>query len=449
MWLNFVRKFYTVLFAVIMAFTTVEVAVPFLMQTADVSYSFSDDLPGDAGGTVSVTANIPGKYKLYWGDSDGKRLTMDDVPFSQFAEVTVSGGEGSADIYEFTAIPEGAEKVLVFRGAVKLGETDVPEGKKPEDEEPSYTFGALSDVHFNRYNMSLTGDDALITFRNALDFLKERGVDTVGISGDISNRSELDSFEKYNKVVSEYDFPIYTCTGNHDAQNNFKERWTPLVNTDVFVDQPRSGICETSDNGLDFVYAPSKFGGDAFVFFSQTAWDYNRENSRIVDDSQLDWLEDVLEKYRSYRVWLFFHTFLADDKNDPTCGEGNLINNKGEYYDLVYTVGTADEVRFRSILKKYKNVVFFNGHSHWEFEGISMNPILNITNYGGTYATFVHVPSVSSPRRIQPNGKNTEELFMRSSEGYYIEVYDDRTVLYGVQFWGKEYQAYATYTIWK
>ena len=450
MWTSFVTKFYSILFAFLMLFNNAAFSLPALNESAEIVYEFTDEQDGNAGGTVTVNSSLPGTYDLYWGDGDGKRLKMDGTPFTEFAEVSVSDGTGSTDVYEFTAIPEGAQTVLAFKGALLHGQCDIPEEKQNDDGEALYSFGVLSDVHYDRYNLSLTGDDAVITFRNALNFMDKRGVSLVGLSGDVSTKSETDAFEKYNKTVNLYDFPVYTCTGNHDVgYGEFLDRWTSLVNVDAYNEPVRPGISDMAQNGLDFVYAPEELGGDVFLFLSQVHWDYNSPDSRLLENDQLDWLETTLEKYKDRRVYLFFHTFMADDEGDPALGEGNLINDKGLTYDLVYTVGTEDEVRFRALLQKYKNVVFFNGHSHWEFEGVTMNPIMNITDYDGDYATFVHVPSVSSPRRAVMGSAKRFELYMRSSQGYLVKVYEDKIVLFGVQFWGERFLSFATFNIYR
>ena len=99
---------------------------------------------------------------------------------------------------------------------------DIPENKLADNGKKLYSFGALSDVHFNRYKGSLITDDACLTFPNALNFIENFDVELVGISGDISANGERDAFEKYNTIVSNYDFPVYTCTGNHDVSDDFK-----------------------------------------------------------------------------------------------------------------------------------------------------------------------------------------------------------------------------------
>ena len=448
-----ISRFYTIIFALLVMLGAVSLSLPGIQSSAKIDYSFSDDQNGCAGGTVTVNASLPGEYKLYWGDANGNRLAADEageeIPYTEFGAVTVSKGEGSTSIYEYTAIPEGARTVLAYQGAFKKGQADIPAEKQTVNGDLLYSFGALSDVHFNRYNLSLTGDDACLAFRNALEFMDKSDVSLVAISGDISTKAEEDSFRKFSDIVSDFDFPMYSCTGNHDVgYDDIWDQWHEYVNPDVYANPDRTDI-ELAENGVDFLYKGDDLRGDVFIFLSQRYWDYNRPESRLLEDAQLDWLEEKFEQYKDRTVYLYFHTFMADDNNDPTMGEGNLINNKGVTYDLTYTVGAADEVRLKALLKEYKNVVFFNGHSHWDFDSYTMNEQTNITSYGGNYATFVHIPSVSSPRSLGPNDKDRSERYMRSSQGYLVKVYADKIVLTGVEFWGTRYLSYATFHIYR
>ncbi len=446
-------RFFTMIMTFVIIFNGLSASFPVIGSAkAEIDYSFDNDEAYSAAGTVSVTGEKDGEYELYWGTDDGHKLSVDlgeyEVTYSEFASVNVADGKGEKDIYSFTAIPDGAETVLAYKGRAKAGSFTLPDEKTGAGSEPIYSFGALSDLHFNRYNASLSGDDAMLTFPNALNFLDLFDISLVGMSGDISNSGELDSFEKFSAISSRYDFPVFTCTGNHDVSSKYTlENWQMYVNSGVYGEDKREGVLNVSDNGMDFVYGGSEAHGDKFIFLSQYRWDYNKETSRILTDAQLDWLALQLETYKDSTVYLFFHTFMANADGDKNTGEGNLINNVGNTYDLVFTQGTADEARFRALLKEYKNVIFFNGHSHWAFDMQKLNPVLNITDYDGEYATLVHISSVSSPRRTSENNLATTEWNMRSSEGYVAAVYDDYIVLTGCDFLGGELLAYATYVI--
>lgn len=448
--------FITVFMPLVTGFNGLSFTAPLISDSAEVVYDYDNEIPGSAAGTVTVTAKLNGSYDLYWGTDEGEKLSENlggyTVYYSEFAEVDVKNGEGSTDIYDFTAIPEGAETVLVYKGLILAGEAEIPDGKVADNGEKLYSFGALSDVHFNRYNGSLTGDDACVTFPNALNFFNELGVEAVGISGDISADGERNAFEKFNTIASEFDFPVYTCTGNHDVSSYYTlKNWQELINTGVYGENKADGVKAVASNGLDFVYAPESLGGDAFIFLSQYQWDYGEAHSRILTDAQLDWLEGQLEIYKDNTVYLFFHTFLNNpiEGENPHMGEGNLENNVGRHYNLAFTEGCPDEVRFEDMMDKYENVVFFNGHSHWAYDMQELNPQLNITNYGGEYATMVHVSSVSSPRRTTANIDDSSEHYMRSSEGTLVEVYEDRIVFTACEFLKGQFLSYATYVVEK
>lgn len=448
-------KILTLVMPVVIAFNGFGFSLPFIADSAEIDYAFANDVAGSAAGTVTVTAKN-GNYDLYWGSDEDSKLSVEvkgkEAFYSEFAEVTVSEGKGSTEIIEFTAIPEGAETVLAYRGAILVGSTDIPENKKADRGERVFAFGALSDLHFNRYNNSLTGDDAHLTFPNALNFLESFDISLVAMSGDLSRDGEEYSFRSFNEIASKYDFPVYTCTGNHDVSDKFTlDNWQKYINAGVYGEEKADGVETVSDNGLDFVYIPDDANGDVFIFLCQYQWDYNEATSRILTDDQLDWLEAQLEKYADKTVYLFFHTFLNSpvEGDDPRMGEGNLVNNAGHAYDLPFTEGCPDEVRFESLMNEYENVVFFNGHSHWAYDMQALNPQLNIADYNGEFATMVHLSSVSSPRRTTANIADTSEHAMRSSEGMLVEVYEDEIVLTAIDFLKGEMLAYATYVIEK
>lgn len=456
MFTKFAVWFFTLLMPLTVMFNGISIEIPGTENSVEIVYDFDNEKAGSASGTVTLNASLGGDYEIYWGTEDNEKLSVDldgyTVYYSELAEINVKGGSGSKDIHEFTAIPEGAETVLAYKAGVKVGTYEIPDAKLADNGKKLYTFGALSDVHFNRYNFSLTGDDACLTFPNALNFLEKMGVSVVGISGDISADGERDAFEKFNRITSAYDFPVYTCTGNHDVSDDFTlANWQELMNTGVYGETKKDGVKAVAENGLDFVYAPEEANGDVFIFLSQYRWDYNSSESRILTDEQLNWLEAQFETYKDTTVYLFFHTFLNNpvEGENPAMGEGNLENNKGHSYDLPFTEGCPDEVRFEEMMDKYENVIFFNGHSHWAYDMQELNPNLNIADYGGEYATMIHVSSVSSPRRTKANLDDTTEHYMRSSEGMVATVYEDCIVFTACEFLKGELLSYATYTVEK
>ena len=451
MYASLMARFLSLFTTFVLLFNSISIGSP--NDKIKIDYDFANDTQGSAAGTVTLTAKRDGEYDLYWGNEEDKKLTFEvgkyDVTYSEFATVDVDDGTGSVEIQSFTAIPEDAESVLVYKNNTLKAKQELPEEKVTDNGEALYRFGALSDVHFNRYYKSIS-DDSLTTFPNALQFLDECGVQLVAMSGDLSNHGERDAFKKFNRCTSMVDYPVLTCTGNHDVhEEHDSDAWFEYVNTGVYGEKKLDGV-EVAPDGIDFIYAPDSINGDVFIFLSQYAWSYNSETSRLLKDEQLDWLGEKLEQYKDTTVYLFFHTFVqnCNEGENLNMGEGNLINDGGVRYNLIYTPGTADEIRFRDYLREYKNVIYFNGHSHWSYEMQKYNPNLNITDYNGTYATMVHVSSVGSPRIIKSEkSKDKTEQNLIRSEGTLVTVYENRIVLNSIDFLKGRMLAYATYNI--
>lgn len=413
----------------------------------DMTVSFADETPGSMAGSVKVKATVDGEYDIYWGNAEGSDLTANvngkTVGYSEFATVEVRFGSGELEFNDFLAIPEGAETMVLKKGDKVLETETIPENKRLDYGTQKYAFGALSDVHFNRYS-ALSDDDTVVSFPRALNYLKDWGVSVVGISGDLSLNGELDSYEKYNSVVSQYDFPVYTCKGNHDCRKYYTlSNWQKNVNKDIYGASKPAGILDVSSNGLDFVY---ECNGDIFIFFSQVSNTYML-GVQLVTDGQLDWLEKQFAAYKDRNVYLFFHTFLGSDGIPTNMCEGNIINPLGATYTLTYVKGNKDEKRFKQLLAEYKNVVFFNGHSHWSYDMQKYNRELNISDYDGKYAPMVHVSSVAAPRTVTDTSLVQKSNPGYMSEGLYMTVYNDMLLIRAVDFISGEFLAYATYIV--
>lgn len=450
MWERFIRKFLALLMPLVLAFN----GIGFFSlgsRKIQVFYDFSNSCPGSAAGTITVEASLGGKYDIYWGDEDNSLLcTQADnhsVYYGKLAQVTVKKGEGSTEISRFAAIPDGAESILVCKGGICRAHYDIEEEKLPSDK-PIYNFGALSDVHFNRYKFPVK-DNSVLTFTNALNFLDMFDVRLVGMSGDVSRKDEEDSFIKFNRIAAEHSYPVYTCLGNHDSREGCnKNHWYDYMNVGVYSEQKAEGVKSVVRDTLDFVYAPENTYGDVFIFLSQVASDYTATGFNVTKE-QLDWLGEQLEQYKDRTVYLFYHSFLpSDDGVVGTC-VGNIMGPHGETYGAEGTLGRYDDVRLKEYLAENKNVIFFTGHSHLAFSMQKYNPNLNIGQYKDG-AVMVHIPSVSSTRTIGiKEGRHglIDKNTLNGSEGYIVSVYESRIVLTGVDFTAGKFIADATYCI--
>lgn len=414
--------------------------------------TYSNDNIGCIGGTIEF--NCPSvengeTIRLLWGDNASAPLIFNsgnfNMPYSEFATATVQNGKVTINLNSYTAIPNGAKSILFYHNDNLIYTHPIAENKQYNGE-LLYNFGALSDVHFGRYYSGKypTRDDAETTFDNALDLFESlEKVDLVAISGDLTVAGEELSLQKYNATISGRNFPVYSCTGNHDMNALGTGIWKQYVNNEVYrnyKDMPEI----LAVKGNDFVYrAPNGNEHDVFIFLSQHTGHYGNYLSELLSVEQLKWLETQLEKHKNETVYLFFHTFLTDIEGG-NLGCGNAVSSTGVSYTLPFTYRCEDEIVFRNLLIKYKNVMFFSGHSHFEYSLQNLNVNLNVYDREGTTGPQIHLSSVTAPRNFNKDG-NTIELHGKESQGSLVSVYKDKIIVYGIDFNKKTVLSYATY----
>ncbi len=410
------------------------------------SYNFLYETPGFAGGTLEFKPKTAGTYTFYWGDAKGKLANHTKLYSSSFKADTLT----TVSIQSFTAIPKGATRVLAINSSGTITYSyNIPESHLFNATE-LYSFGALSDTHQgDRYGSTSIPYDHFV---DASKILHEKGAITVGICGDFS----------YDNVESEYilhadaikdiyafapDMPIFTTSGNHEAKHTGFSRDWYLKYTRNLVNYNSNLTMKFSD-GNDLDYVVELPDGSVMIFLHQKYYDYGKSTSRLLDDSQLDWLGARLEQYKDSAVFLYFHTFMDEEVGDASSAGG------GEY-SLPMISSTKDYKRLDAYFKQYKNVIYFSGHSHLSFDSQFITPKPGKTNYdkniddkNGTYATMVHIPSCAAPRTLSNTSSSLSNASNRS-EGYLVHVYEDYIIFEGYDFVKDQTIAYATYIIEK
>lgn len=260
-------------------------------------------------------------------------------------------------------------------------------------EQPLYKFGALSDTHI-QYNTGVTD------FAASCDYLKNNGASFACMCGDLTDDGDDESLAEYKSYVDTYavGLPFYAVSGNHEGYKSDVE-----------------GRIETY-TGHPLYYKVVQ-GNDVFIFLGVKS---NGAGSLFTAD-EIGWLRRTLETHRNQRCFLFEHV-----RPDDACG-----NAYGIYAFDIWGGNEATEVE--DMLKHYKNVIFFHGHSHLKFELAKSYGIgANIDTTFGMYS--IHIPSITVPR--DGGTLNTEggrrQLFAKS-EGYLVEVYEDRIKLKGFE----------------
>lgn len=274
-----------------------------------------------------------------------------------------------------------------------------------------YTFGVLSDVHLQR-------NTGTADFIRALRYLNEmEDVSFTCVCGDLTQNGTEEQLSEYKEYVDTYsaDTPVYSISGNHETYGS--------------LDIPN--IIETY-TGQPLFYSFTQ-GNDVFIMIG-----IKGEVTLFIDD-EIQWLYEILEANRNKRCFLFMHV-LQGAGNTEICG-----NAYGLYHNYCWSNETQTAI-FESLLKHYKNAIWFHGHSHFKFEMQSAD--CKYANYDDSLGyKSVHIPSITVPREEDNNGDGSADSNEAGSQGYVIDVYENAVILRGRDFVSGNFLPIATYCI--
>lgn len=371
------------------------------------------DTSGDVITTLALPSDLPvGTYVLKYEDAQG---TLTD--FADICSVEVTS-EGEVAVYNGliaeNAAPSNTTSIGVYNnasgskvGSMELGflQNDYPE--------KLYSFGTISDVHIGQ-------SDSIEDFTNAIEFFNNSDVEFITTCGDMvddaSDTSANGQLEKYQALSNKSEKPIYVAMGNHEAN-----KWESFDKVKTYFEQDSfSGI----NQELYYTFA---HGDDVFIMLGTSGEpNYNKTFSL----NELKWLYRTLEENRNRRCFLFTHYYPIDGSGDPL----GLYDGNG--FDNLH--GSV----FLNLMKHYKNVIYFHGHTHTAFEVQNYNVINNIDKKYGRYS--VHVPSLTWPR--VPNSTLTDyDKKGAEGEGYIINVYENGIGLCGRDFEENKYLPIGNY----
>ena len=159
-----------------------------------------------------------------------------------------------------------------------------------------------------------------------------------------------------------------------------------------------------------------------FIFLSLKS----ESASNLFVDGGLAWLEQTLEANKNKRCFVFQHVQdPMDSSADPSHSYSPILG------------GTSGS-EFLRLIKKYKNTVWFHGHTHVTF-GVENYPVTESLGYRS-----VHIPSLASPRFYNADTNALEDYYFDEygnkiwgsslAEGYIVDVYAKKIVLRGINF---------------
>lgn len=315
-------------------------------------------------------------------------------------------------------------------------------------EKAQYRFGVLSDIHLKDAAYGETQEDmadvanSLTDYQRALTFYKNNGVDFICVDGDIVANSrgtnedeesiqewcsEIQLFRQYNDAYSG-GIPIYATTGNHDACPYGYSTGAGGKNMDMVIPATvyGDGTMKAEEVWEAIIGKPIRYtftqGNDVFIFLPMYYWNY----INFYRDEDEDWIIEQLEAHKNKRVFLFFHLML-----------NGTYDIDGDGMSTSYAAGAVS--RFRPLIAKYSNVIWFTGHTHydlWREGGMQpdgVTPYVNPNIYQSEESmTMVHCPSCAYIREKNAAGK-TERNYP-GSQGLIVDVFADRVIVKGIDF---------------
>lgn len=278
------------------------------------------------------------------------------------------------------------------------------------ENDPLYSFGALSDLHIQY-------ETGLADFQRALIYLKDK-VPFTCVCGDLVAYATAENMAQYKSYVDAYagNMPIYECAGNHETYDYINNTVTAKTLTGEMLNRWVNATGKANPN-YSFEY-----NGDVFIFLSLKS---ETPNDLFVDGG-LEWLADTLEANKNKRCFVFQHVQdPEDDISDPSHAYSNILNG-------------VSGAEFLRLIKKYKNIVWFHGHTHLTLR----NDHYPVSEYLGYRS--VHIPSLSSLRFYNKDLDTLENYYYDennnkiwgslSAEGYIVDVYENKIVLRGINF---------------
>lgn len=377
------------------------------------------------GNVISYKPSETATYDLYYADENSTALANYDkiCSFSATAD-TVSS---YSDFNKLNVAPNEAKKIIAIKQStqekvdeVALNNTLLLSSKNLGNK--LYSVGLLSDIHIDGNGDGDNSDTAqsVTDFQRALTYFKDtENVAFIAICGDLTYYGYEADYTKYNEIVANYpNLPIKTIRGNHECYENGETNHNDS-NT----------LYQTNIGSLYYEYT---YNNDVFLFLGM-----NKENNtNLFSSDEITFLKTKLATYKNQRVFLFVHYYY---------GETGNINGIAKHSQISDTDGTGKQ--FIDLMKHYRNVIYFNGHTHLDYRLQKYGANANIQKRTDTMCHRVHISSCSKPRISSTGLAQSAQVYAAGSQGCVMDVYQNAIVLRGRDFETGKSLPIATYIL--
>ncbi|MFC5470902.1 metallophosphoesterase family protein [Cohnella suwonensis] len=259
---------------------------------------------------------------------------------------------------------------------------------------PLLKFQVITDTHItsdreHAYNRRL---------ENALRDIAEQAPDSQGImhAGDVTDHGFPGEYEEFRRIWGERNPslpPLLMTMGNHD------------VGLGVWAMRLSNFLNATEMTG---VYHDHWIGGHHFIFLGT---EVGHELYCSLSEDQLRWLDEKLGEgdLPDRPVFVFLH------QPPLNTVSGSLEEQKWS--------GVMQDAEFKAVLAKHRNrAILFTGHTHWELEAPRQ-----YYDGEGVLPPMFNAASVAYLW-------TDEDKRREGSQGYFVEVYEDRVDVRGRDF---------------
>lgn len=277
----------------------------------------------------------------------------------------------------FTALGLISGTVLPNNSSIKFSD--------PDNVKVSIAF--LSDVHIKSDSVSVEQlERGLEDINNA-----QKPFDVLVLSGDITDKGSDQAFSYAWQAIdgANLSATVLPAIGNHDIK----------VSSSSAIAQVSAAASRYTGQDIDKSYYSYTKNGYKFIVMGTEA-----DTNAYISPEQLSFLDSELADGTKdgKPVFVICHFPLADTHNLPDPLHSNT------------DVG-AQSSEIKSILLKYKNVFYINGHLH---TGIDSSSLDILSEENGVY-------SINLPAYGQPNLRGD---FKGTGNGVYAEVYDSQII---------------------
>ena len=396
-------------------------------------------------------------------------LEKNGVPNNSFTTLTY---DEIISFNEYNIISTNdADYIGIYYNGRKMGKIRIWSSlRKSNTGNEEYNALLMSDIHYNDNDLydnnpdtqqSNNGDtensDYYLDLKNILQNFNN--VNFITCCGDITTDNDT-HFNNYKLCVNKYgnNIPIYTCAGNHDTlpKKSNQLGWKNIDHLnnnytihrfcdETFIDEYNDEFTDDEGTSFYFIKTLSNNKRDVYIYlnveYGHNINNYNTHNCRqlrqeellihsnvgdndihLYDPSTLKCLEQLLERYKNDRCFIFTHLMFAN-----YAGSYHKNEEYYKYYETHSDVLKGDQGEFLdNLVKQYSNNYWFSGHSHYKWEWEQYDNTMNIVKVNNSYT--IHIPSLSVPLPTKIISYQTDES---SSEFAKMHVYKDYIIIKG------------------